>query len=61
VSKVTTMREMFNNATAFNQDISSWKKKVGENIWHNFFSSGSCPLQKSFHPYESWADATDKP
>jgi len=55
------MSFMFYNAEAFNQDISSWKKKVGENIWHYGFSSGSCPLQKSFHPYESWADATDKP
>jgi hypothetical protein len=55
------MSFMFYNAEAFNQDISSWKKKVSEGISHTLFSSGSCPLQKSFHPYESWADATDKP
>ncbi|KAK2146751.1 hypothetical protein LSH36_583g00005, partial [Paralvinella palmiformis] len=61
VSKVTSMSHMFDGAIAFNKDISSWKNKVVEGISHAAFSGGSCPLQKSFHPYESWADATDKP
>ena len=59
VSKVTDMADMFNVAESFDQDLSFWKNKVNENIPHSGFSDDNCPLRKSFHPYESWADKSD--
>ncbi|HPX25811.1 MAG TPA: BspA family leucine-rich repeat surface protein [Treponemataceae bacterium] len=54
VSNVTDMSWMFYGAADFNQDISSWKDLVNEDIFHNLFSAGSCPLTTANHPYESW-------
>ncbi|KAK2144003.1 hypothetical protein LSH36_793g00013 [Paralvinella palmiformis] len=59
VSNVNMMWRMFYGAASFNQDISSWKGKIAETFPHAEFSGGNCPLQKSYHPYESWADSTD--
>lgn len=53
------MSYMFREASTFNQDLSSWKDKVSENMSHAYFSGGNCPLRKSCHPYESWADKDD--
>ena len=56
VSRVTDISYMFSEADSFNQDISIWVNYISENIIHNNFSSGSCPLDTVYHPFSSWND-----
>ena len=54
VSNVTEMYAMFAYAQAFNQDISEWADHISEDVSHDAFSAGGCPLTADNHPYESW-------
>jgi len=55
------MQQMFYEAQAFNQDLSSWKDKTNKDSTHNFVSAGGYPLQKTYHPMKDGQDNNDNP